>query len=241
MNIFKRKTACILLIACMLLTLFGCGKSDKDKDDSDKKGSGGITESVNPNATDQEKFVGTWTATIDATDLLNESILEGMGEDAEAMAEYVHISSFVLVMEFSFRDDGTYSMSVDRAHFNNTINSVKNELTNGMRRFLEDMLTAEGVDMSLDELLAEEGVSFDELMDESFPTSMFDSLADGFSSSGKWKAENGKLYTSEGANAEIDDNEYDFYEFISSNEIKLSSPAGAADPTGLYPITLKKS
>ena len=220
MKSFARKTASILLIASMLLMLFGCS------------GSG---------ASDQKKLVGTWKATVDMTDLMNDSIQQGMGEADQVFDEYFQISKFDFVVIFTFRDDGTYSMSTDEAHFNNSINTIIEELKVGMRRYLEDMLTEQGLDMSLDELLAEEGTSIDALFDESLPPSMFDGMVDEFTVTGKWKAAQGKLFTTESVNDSIENGSYDLYEFISSNEIKLSLPDGAVDDTGMYPIVLKKS
>lgn len=220
MKSFARKTASILLIASMLLMLFGCS------------GSG---------ASDQKKLVGTWKATVDMTDLMNDSIQQGMGEADQVFDEYFQISKFDFVVIFTFRDDGTYSMSTDEAHFNNSINTIIEELKAGMRRYLEDMLTEQGLDMSLDELLAEEGTSIDALFDESLPPSMFDGMVDEFTVTGKWKAAQGKLFTTESVNDSIENGSYDLYEFISSNEIKLSLPDGAVDDTGMYPIVLKKS
>ena len=214
-----RKTASSLLAVCMLLMLFGC------------KGS-----------SDQKKFEGTWTATIDGTKSMNESIMEGMGEDGQAFSEYFQISKFEFVLTFTFRDDGTYSMSADEARFRNSIDNMLVELKAGMTRYFDDMLAAEGFDMTVDEFLdAQVGMSLDEYLDQIMPASVFYSMASEFSASGKWKADGGKLYLSENMNDDVDNGKYDLYEFTSSDEIKLSVPPGETDPTGMYPIILKKS
>lgn len=220
MKSLAKKIASILLVSSMFLMLFGCGSSGES---------------------DQKKLVGTWKATVDMTELMNDSIQQGMGEGDQVFNEYFQISKFDFVVIFTFRDDGTYSITTDEAHFNNSITTVIDELKIGMRRYLEDMLAAQGLDMSLDDLLAEEGTSLDALFEESLPSSMFDSMADEFKVTGKWKAEKGKLFTTENAGEDVSDSTYDLYEFISDNEIKLTLPDGAVDDTGLYPIVLKKS
>lgn len=220
MKSLTKKIVSILPAALMLLMLFSCGKSG---------------------AGDQEKFVGTWKSTVDVTDLLNASIQQGMGEDDQVFAEYFKISKFDFVIVFTFRNDGTYSISADEAYFKNSIDTVLGELKTGMTRYLEDMLAEQDLDISLDELLAEEGTSIDALLDESLPSSMFDGLVDEFAVTGKWKANKGKLYTTENVNDDIESNTFDLYEFTSSDEIKLSLPDGVRDDTGLYPLTLKKS
>lgn len=221
MKSFAKKIAGILLAASMLLTLFACGGSGES---------------------DQKKLVGTWKATVDMTDLMNDSIQQGMGESDQIFNEYFRISKFDFVVVFTFRDDGTYSMNADEAYFNNSISTVIDELKVGLSRYLEDMLASQGLDMSLDDLLAEQGTSLDALFEESLPSSMFDSMANEFKVSGKWKAEKGKLFTTENTTDDIGaSSTYDLYEFISSNEVKLTLPDGVVDDTGLYPIVLKKS
>lgn len=256
MKNLKSKTVSVLLAALMLFTLFGCSmlgnnaggsatqspEETKPIAESDKPEATPEPEISNePGASDQEKFVGTWRATVDLTDLMNESIQQGLGEDDLSFSEYFQISKFDFVMVFTFRDDGTYSAIADEAQFNQSIQNILDEIKVGMRRYLEDMLAAEDPDLDLDDLLASEGLSIDSLIDENLPISMFDGIADSISVTGKWKIKNGRLYTTGNAYSEIDDSDYELYEFVSSDEIRLTLPVGAIDDTGFYPITLKRS
>ena len=216
-----RKMASILLAALMLLMLFGCSKSG---------------------ASDQKKFEGTWKATVSLTDLANESIQQSSGIDSQTFSKYFKVSKFELVLVFTFRDDGTYSLSVDEAQLNQNNKAFMDEIKAGMIKFFEDNLAEQGIDMSVDEFVeAQAGMSLDEYFDQTFPASIFDGMADSFSATGKWKAEDGKLYLSQSTSADIDTNDYDLYEFTSSSEIKLSLPAGESDGMGVYPLVLKKS
>lgn len=216
-----RKLAGILLAAVMLLMLFGCSKSADD---------------------DQKKFVGTWKATVDMTDLANESMQLSSGIDSQTFSDYFEVSKFEFVLIFTFREDGTYSMAADEAQLNKNNEAFMAEIKAGLISYFEDMLAEEGIEMSADEFVeAQAGMSMDQYFDENFPDNMFDGMADAFAMSGKWKAASGKLYLSESVNEEATGGDYDLYEIVSSSEIRLVLPEGQTDDTGLYPLVLKKS
>ena len=81
-----KKIVCLLLIAAMTLVFVGCGNS--------KSG-------------DKEKFLGTWRATLDMTDVLNEGLREGIAESDDEMAAYFTIDRFAFDVVFTFNEDDT--------------------------------------------------------------------------------------------------------------------------------------
>ena len=213
-----RKIASALMAVSMVFVLFGCGNSG---------------------AGDKEKFIGTWNAKVDMTELFNDNFQQGMGESGVDLADYFNIDRFELTMIFTFNEDGTYSIVVDEGLLSNTFENVKSDLKDGMTSYFEDMIAAEGVDMSLDEMLDYLGTTLDELIDESIGDDLYDEIAEEFAVSGKWDAANGKLYMTESVSEDIDKNTYDLYE-ITSGGIKLSEPEGVEDDMGIFPLLLTK-
>ena len=218
MKNLTRKIVCALMAVTMVFVLFGCGKSGAD---------------------DTEKFIGTWNAKIDMTDLFNENFQQGMGESGDDLSGYFNIDKFELTMVFTFKEDGTYSMTVDKAGLNKTVDDLKDDLKDGLTTYFEDMIAENELGMSLDEVLGYLEISMDELIDASLGSDMIDGLVEAFEAHGKWKAEKGKLYTSESVNDDIDESGYELYEFTSGG-IKLSEPEGVKDDLGVFPMLLTK-
>lgn len=214
-----RKMVCVLMIAAMVLALVGCGGSGKNND--------------------KEKFLGTWKVDVDMTDIINGGLTEGMDQIDASASEYFNISKFDLTVIFTFNDDGTYSMDVDDDSFNSSVDGVKEDIKAGFIKYFEDMIAGMGLDMSVDEVLEASGMSIESLIDESLTSEMFDSMIEEFEVSGKWKVEKGKLYLTESADDDFDEENFDYYE-ISEEGIKLYIPEGMEDETGLYPMYLTK-
>lgn len=209
----RSKIVCILLVMAMAVTLFGCGKGDKDK------------------------FIGTWNATVDATDVFNDMLADELGDE---MAGYFTFSQFDFVMVFVFNEDDTYTMYIDEDSFMAAIEIFKDDCKAGFERYFEDMIAAEGLDMTVEDLLALSGYTLDELMEEAFGEALTDEMMDSMQASGKWKAEGGKLYTTEGDDDDFANAGYELYEFTSDG-INLVAGDDADDMiSALYPLVLEK-
>lgn len=202
----------VLLILALMLSLTGCGE--------------------------QKKFVGSWEATIDMTDFIN----QGIAEDEE-MAEYLKIKEFELVMKMTFKDDGTYKAYIDEKELEKTFESAKEDFKEGMNKYFEDYIDSMGLGLTVDEVLKESGVDMDSLMEEAFGDELYKSLTDELASEGNFEAKDGKLYLSDGLAKDIDEDVYDTYE-ISENELKLIESFGDdaedSEDMNLYPMTFKK-
>lgn len=210
----RSKIVCILLVMAMAVTLFGCGKGDKDK------------------------FIGTWNAKVDATEVFNDMLADELGDE---MAGYFTFRQFDFVIVFTFNEDDTYTMYIDEDSFMAAMEIVKDDCKAGLERYFEDMIAAEGLDMTVDELMALSGYTMDELMEEAFGDALTDEMMDSMKSSGKWKADGGKLFMTE-SNDDDNYNEagYELYEFTSDG-IKLVAGDDADDElSALYPMILEK-
>lgn len=211
-----KKIVSMLLIAVMLLAFAGCGKS--------KSG-------------DKEQFLGTWKATLDMTDLLNESLREGIGDDE--MADFFVIDKFSFDVVFKFNDDGTYSTDVDQASLDKSVETMKTAVKDGLMDYFEVMIDGQELDMSVEELLELSGLSMDDLLEEAMPADLFDDVVAEFKLKGNWKAENGKLYTTESLSDDVNKAGYELYE-ITNAGIKLSLVDESEDESGVFPMLLKK-
>ena len=202
----------VLLVLALMLSLTGCGE--------------------------QKKFVGSWEATIDLTDFIN----QGIAEDEE-MAEYLEMEEFALVMKVTFKEDGTYKMYVDEKSAEKAFESAKKDFKQGMNEYFEDYIDSTGLGLTVDEVLESSGVDMDSLVEEAFGEELYNSLVKEMASEGKFEAKDGKLYLSDGLDNDIDEDEYDTYE-ISNNELKLIESFGDDEEDSierdLYPMTFKK-
>ena len=217
MSKVKRTVVSVLVIASMAFGLASCG------------GSG-----------DKEKFVGTWNTNVDLTDFVNEQVQAGLDAVGADAAEYFNLGEFGFMLDFTFNSDDTYSIAVDEDSLNSSVESVKNSFKDGFTAYVENMITTTGVDMTVDEMLALSGTSMDEVVDAGFSDEIINGMIEEFEINGKWDARDGKLYTSESVNADIDESSYDLYE-INGDSIKLSLPEGQEDELGVFPLVLKKA
>ena len=205
MNTVKKSIAsflCICLALSMLLACTGC------------KSSG-----------DAEKFVGEWEANVDMTDMLNNMLTSD--PDTAELADYIKVDSYVLTLNFTFNNDGTYKIAIDRDALSTTTDALLATLKTGVMDYFEDMVnemaSAEGVTVEevldalgvadLEEFLAVSGVDMDDMFDMDTMLTAFDAVE----SSGKYTAKDGELRLTS------DSNELDIenYEFTSDTEVKL--------------------
>lgn len=212
----KKKIAallCLVLMFCMILS--GCG-SEKDK------------------------VLGTWEGTLDMTDALNETIASSGDEE---MAEYLKFDSFELKISMTFNEDNTYSLSVDEDHLYEQIDSLMEQMCDCMYRYMEDYVAELGVDMSVDELLAQMGYTMEQLVEESMDK---DDLADSFlelETQGNFQVKDGKLFLSEGLSYAVDEDVYELYT-VDGNTLTINAGSGTSgfDDIGdyIYPMVLNK-
>lgn len=197
----------LLLTLCLLLS--GCSGSDK------------------------EKFVGTWSANVDMTDIINESL----AEDPET-AEYFTVDNFGMTLLFTFEADGSYKITADEDAFADSCDSLIETITEGATKYLEDTAKAEGLSMTADDMLGIMGLSMDDFMGEMMDQDDLKELLADVEDSGKYEVKDGKLYTT------LDENDYIAYKFVSDTELQFTEMGGedASDEElqALLPLTLTK-
>lgn len=187
---------------------------------------------------EQDKFIGSWEITLDMADELN----AGMSDEDDELAEYLKIEELNVSMILTFKNDGTYKMYIDEEKVKKSFESVGDDIKEGLNEYVEDLIRNEGLDYTVDEYMELLGTDIDSLMETIWGDNMYSDLfIEVEASKGNFKAEDGKLYMSDGLDYEVDENEYNTYE-ISENKLKLIKPFGeyADEIIDFYPLTFKR-
>lgn len=212
----KKRIAMILcLVMALSLVLCGCG-SEKDA------------------------LVGTWTGTMDMAELVNAGMVEGLGADAAELAEYMEVETLEITVTMTFNDDDTYSLVVDEASIDAAMHGMVEDVTNGLIQYFEDMLAAEGLDMTVDELLAYSGMSIDTLAEEMYNSIATEDMFDGLNSEGNFKVSDGKLFLSDGLDYAVDEAIYEMYT-IEGNTLTIDKGTATDEYEDyIYPMVFTK-
>ena len=209
----KKRILSVILMLAILLSFTACGSGDK------------------------EKLVGTWKCEMDLVEQINTE----MGLDEES-AEYLNFDSFTIVLYMQINEDDTYSLYADTDALEQTMEAAMASFAEGMTKYLEDMVLAEtGIAMSADDILAASNTTMDEMLAEAFPEGMAEELAEGMKQEGKFKAKDGKFYTSAGLEYEVDPAVYETYT-LEGTTLTLLEYVGedAGDTMNVYPMVFNK-
>ena len=209
----KKRILSVILMLAILLSFTACGSGDK------------------------EKLVGTWKCEMDLAEQINTE----MGLDEES-AEYLNFDSFTIVLYMQINEDDTYFVYADTDALEQTMEAAMASFAEGMTKYLEDMVLAEtGIAMSADDILAASNTTMDEMLAEAFPEGMVEELAEGMKQEGKFKAKDGKFYTSAGLEYEVDPAVYETYT-LEGTTLTLLEYVGedAGDTMNVYPMVFNK-
>ena len=182
---------------------------------------------------DKDKLLGTWVATVNLADMINE---EMAGSDP-TMAEYLKIDNLEMKFVLTFNKNDTCSMVIDEDALADEIDDALDILMDGTKQYLEDLFADQGLDMPIDDLLDMAGVSLDDLRNElAGELDIADEFAD-MNFEGNFKASKGKLYMSTSLDEEIDENTYDTYEL---KDGKLIIDTDTNEDVPFFPMTFEK-
>ncbi len=163
---------------------------------------------------DQDKFIGQWSLELDMTDMLTDL----MGTEMAEMSDYFTFENVVLILNWEFKKDGTYSMSVDEDSLQDLIDNLTDSILGGLEGYLEEYLKSMGLNMTMEEFLAYSGITVEDLIQEmNLEGSLKEAMGD-LSVSGRFKAEDGRLYTNDDVTeTELSSTEVVYYEFVNGN------------------------
>lgn len=214
----RKSTAFLLslsLLCAILLACSGCG-GNKDK----------------------EALIGTWETALDLTEMMNDEMKAGLGNDDELMG-YFTLSDFTVNITLTFRDDDTYTLAADEASMEKSVDMVLDTLRNGFTSYLEDMVAQEYPDMTMEEFFAAAGMTMEEFYDQTLGGALdkevLMSSTDDMESSGTFKASGGILTLTDDDGPGLEAYELD------GDKLTLTGE-GVEDGSlmGLYPLVFTK-
>ena len=190
---------------------------------------------------ESDALIGTWQGEVNYAEYFNKGLQSVAGE---GLAEYWAVEEFSVTLILTFREDGTYSMTVDREKLNGTIESLKKKLTRGLRDFMEDLIEASESDMTVDEFMASLEIDMDAMIEEAVGPDIVEALVNECTYEGNFSVKDGKLYTSAALAYSVDESMYEVYE-VTQNTLTLMSIVGSDGNSllneALYPITLLRT
>lgn len=202
--------ACLSLMCALLLACSGCGGGDK------------------------KALIGDWEATIDLTDMTNDEMAAGLRNDPD-MLKYFKVEKFTMNLTLSFKDDDTYSMTVDEDALDKEIDAIIESFKAGTTQYFEDMIAAEGLDVSVEDALAAMGYTLDGFLDEAFPKENFTSSVNEMESKGTFEAKGGVLYLTDDDGTGLESYK------LEDNKLTLTGEGvDDSDLEGLYPLVFTK-
>lgn len=189
---------------------------------------------------EKDKFVGTWRTEMNMADALNEEF----GKDPE-MGEYMKVTDFTIVMDYTFNSDGTYKITTDKDSIAKAVENIKNDFTRGISAYFEDEIKRQELDISVEELLAYNNTTLEKFVEDSMAEMDIDRMANDIDNEGNYKVKDGKLFLSDGLEYNVDEAVYEVYEFDGEDIKILESVGGDSENeealAKLYPFTLKKA
>lgn len=148
---------------------------------------------------DAQALVGDWQTEIDMVDYFNESL-----EDPE-LVEYMNVESFIIKVDFSLREDNTYTLALNGQSMIDAVDGMKGNLRSGMLAYLSDALADSGLDTDgtdLEEMLASFGLDLDAMIDEAFDADSLTASVEESAQEGKYIVKAGKIFVSEDVNTD---------------------------------------
>lgn len=225
-----KKLIALLLAAVMMLSLTACGGPE---------------------------ILGTYETTIDLTSYVAESFDEGSELGGTELALENYLDNFSITVVCEFKEDGTYSQSIDPESLNASIEEMKSAVL----VMMDDLLLKTFADLykvygytveTKEDVEALTGMSWDDIFpttlgmsaEEFLATLIDESIAESFSDTlmaeGKYIAKDGKLHMSMSLDEECSEDAYETYE-IEGDTVTITGGVNIEDNELLdYPYVLTK-
>ena len=149
----------------------------------------------------KEDLVGAWSGQVDVMD----QVVEGMRVTAPEIADELELENFYIPLEMEFRDDNTYTMTVDQEKLDESMDALIQKSVDATMVYMEQMLKEQGItDMTVDEALAQSGMdreSFTQLMRDSL-SQLSSSVVQQIQTEGQYRLEGNQMYTSDDKDTE---------------------------------------
>lgn len=183
----------------------------------------------------KREVTGVWRTEVDLAEEINDALAR------EGLGEYLSVRAFPVTVEFTFRENGTYSCRADEERFAGSVEELKAELLEGFADYTEDLLLESGVEMEAQEAFDAMGVSLPQLLDEAFSLENLTGLSAG-EEAGRYEVAGERLYFSKAVDTAVERESWDVFTL---EEGKLIFQEGVGSPHGAfsgeqYPIEFEK-
>lgn len=200
---------CLSLMSALLLACSGCGGGDK------------------------KALLGNWETSIDLTDMINDEMKAGLNDDE--MLQYLTVEKFTMELSLSFNEDNTYAMSVDEAALESSLDQVIATFKTGLTQYVEEMIAAQGVEMTVDDFFAQAGITLDDMLAQVFDKDEVMSSLDDMESKGTFEAKGGVLYLTDDEGTGLESYK------LEDGKLTLTGEGVEDDDTkALYPMVFSK-
>lgn len=243
MNRMKKLLA-LLLVLALGLSLAACGGTKSD-------------------------IVGTWRGKVDMTEYIISkgdadigAVLSDQGVDMPLDSIGNYLTEFAPVCTYVFREDGTYTFTMDEASMQLVLEAYQAGVEAYFRYFYAQVLCQTLVELGMaeqvngvEELEAILGVSLDEAISEMVGMELRDfigqivdeelgtaqEMAGKINREGKYKAKDGKLWMSSGLEYDVDPELYDLYSISGSTLTIEAGTVSQGEVALVYPLVLQKT
>ena len=243
MNRMKKLLA-LLLVLALGLSLAACGGAKSD-------------------------IVGTWRGKVDMTEYIISkgdadigAVLSDQGVDMPLDSIGNYLPEFAPVCTYVFREDGTYTFTMDEASMQLVLEAYQAGVETYFRYFYAEVLCQTLVELGMadqvngvEELEAILGVSLDEAISEMVGMELRDfigqivdeelgtaqEMAGKINREGKYKAKDGKLWMSSGLEYDVDPELYDLYSISGSTLTIEAGTVSQGEVALVYPLVLQKT
>ena len=245
MNRMKKLLALLLVLVLALgLSLAACGGAKSD-------------------------IAGTWHGKVDMTEYIIskgeadiEAFLSDQGVDMPLDSIGNYLPEFAPVCTYVFREDGTYTFTMDEASMQLVLEAYQAGVEAYFRYFYAQVLCQTLVELGMaeqvngvEELEAILGVSLDEAISEMVGMELRDfigqivdeelgtaqEMAGKINREGKYKAKDGKLWMSSGLEYDVDPELYDLYSISGSTLTIEAGTVSQGEVALVYPLVLEKT
>lgn len=183
----------------------------------------------------ENRVVGVWRTEVELSDAINAAL------EAEELGEFLEVSTFPVRLEFTFNENGTYACQADEERFAETVENMKEELTEGFTRYTRHLVTETGREMEVAEVFEALGVSLDEMLDEAFELEKLTGLSAG-EEAGRYEIRGDRLYFSKSVDGEVEWESWDEF-WVEGDRMTFLSCQGtpnAAFAAEEYPVVFEK-
>lgn len=156
-----------------------------------------VTGNITLSGTATESIIGTWASTVDFTEMLKESIAAD-----PTTAQYFSFSGFALDLTMSFDAEGVCTLTVDEESAKKAMETIAQEMLDGMLKMVDELLKQQGVDMTAEDYLAATGMSMEDLRAQLSAELDMEDMIDELSQQSKYAIKDGKLYISDDLDTE---------------------------------------